>query len=120
MLFAPFHAESGRRDAVNTINDFVFTPASRSAFENFTIVDDDVLEFDEIFIAEFNFGPEIANNWNARKGVPITAFILIKDDDSELCNGTSNPKFDDPQDNRDLLSNRNVVPSDAFALYWKL
>ena len=103
MLFTPFHAESGRSDAENTIHDFVFTPNSTSAFENFTIVDDDVLEFDEIFIAEFSFGPEIANNWNARKGVPITAFILIKDDDCELCNGTSNQKFDDPQENTLLL-----------------
>ena len=67
---------------MNTINDFVFTATSKSAFENFTIVDDDVLEFDEIFIAEFNFGPEIANTWNARKGVPSTAFIIIRDDDS--------------------------------------
>ena len=85
MLFAPFHAESGRSDAVNTNNDFVFTPNSTSAFENFTIVDDDVLEFDEIFIAEFNFGPAIANNWNARKEEPSIAFILIRDDDCELC-----------------------------------
>ena len=85
MLFAPFHAESGRSDAVNTINDFVFTPNSTSAFENFTIVDDDVLEFDEIFYAEFNFGPEIESNWNARKVEPIIACILIKDDDCELC-----------------------------------
>ena len=46
MLFAPFNAESGRSDAVNTINDFVFTSDSRSAIENFTIVDDDVLGFD--------------------------------------------------------------------------
>ena len=82
-MFAPFHVESGRTDVVNTINGFVFTPNSISAFENFTIVDDDVLEFDEIFIAEFNFGPEIENNWNAVKGVPSTAFILIRDDDCE-------------------------------------
>ena len=69
---------------VSTINDFVFTPASKSAFESFTIVDDDVLEFDELFIAEFNFGPEIANNWNAIKGEPSTTFIVIRDDDCEL------------------------------------
>ncbi len=100
MLFAPLHAESGRSDAVNTINDFVFTPDSRSAFENFTIVDDDVLEFDEIFIAEFSFGPEIANTWNARQVEPITAFILIRDDDCELCSDSSNSKFDESQDNR--------------------
>ena len=70
---------------VNTINDFIFTPIRKSAFENFTIVDDDVLEFDELFIAEFDFGPEIANNWNARKGEPSIAFIIIRDDDCELC-----------------------------------
>ena len=83
MLFAPSHAAFGRSDAVNTISDFVFTPSRTSAFENFTIVDDDVLEFDEIFIAEFSFGSEIATNWNARKVQPITAFILIIDDDCE-------------------------------------
>ena len=84
MLFASCIAESGRADVVNTINDFIFTPARKSAFENFTIVDDDVLEFDELFIAEFSFGPEIANNWNATRGEPSTAFILIRDDDCEL------------------------------------
>ena len=85
LMYCLHHAEVGRSDAVNTINDFVFTPVSRSAFENLaTIVDDDVLEFDEIFIAEFSFGPEIANNWNGRKGEPIAAFILIRDDDCEL------------------------------------
>ena len=67
---------------VNSINEFIFTPTNKSAFENFTIVDDDVLEFDEVFIAEFNFGPEIANTWNARKGVPSTAIIIIREDDS--------------------------------------
>ena len=90
-MFAPVHAESGRSDAVNTINYFIFTPNSTSAFEDFTIVDDDVLEFDEIFIAEFSFGPEIENNWNARKGVPSVAFILIRDDDCELCSYSSIP-----------------------------
>ena len=93
MLFAPFHAESGRSDAVNASNDFVFTPDSRSAFENFTIVDDAVLEFDEVFIAEFSFGPEITNNWNVRQVEPSTAFILIRDDDCELCNDSSNPNI---------------------------
>ena len=57
-----------------------------SAFENFTIVDDDVLEFDEIFIADFDFGPVIlSGGWNARKGEPSTAVIRIIDDDCELC-----------------------------------
>ena len=70
MLFAPFHAESGRSDAVNTITDFVLTPNSTSAFKNFTIVDDDVLEFDEIFTAEFSFSPEIANTGMREKDTP--------------------------------------------------
>ena len=61
---------------------------------NFTIVNEDVLEFDEIFIAEFSFGSEIENNWNARKVEPITAFIVIRDDDSELCTDSSIPMFD--------------------------
>ena len=98
ILFAPFHAASpfhavfGRTDVVNAINDFVFTPASKSAFENFTIVDDSVLEFDEIFIAEFNFDPEISNKWNVSKGEPSTAFIRITDDDCELCSDIRNPQ----------------------------
>ena len=91
-LFAPFNAESGRTDVVSTINDFVFTPASKSASENFTIVDDDVLEFDEILIAEFNFGPEISNTWNARKAEPSIAFILIRDDDCELSSDSTKPE----------------------------
>ena len=71
---------------MNTINDFIFTPTNKSAFENFTIVDDDVLEFDEIFIAEIDFGPEIlCKRLNARKGEPSMAFIIIRDDGCELC-----------------------------------
>ena len=71
---------------MNTFNDFVFTPTSNSSFENFTIVDDDVLEFDEILFADFDFGPEIiSGGWNAIKGEPSTTVILIRDDDCELC-----------------------------------
>ena len=88
IVIALFNAESGRPDVVSTISDFAFTPASQSAFENFTIVDDDVLEFDELFIAEFTFGPEIANTWNAIKGDPSTTFIVIRDDDCELIHNT--------------------------------
>ena len=71
-------------DVVNTIHDFRFMSDSKSVFENFTIVDDDVLEFDEIFIAEFDIGPEILYRWNVRIEEPSTAFILIRDDDCEL------------------------------------
>ena len=88
---APFNTESGRTDVVNTINDFVFTPNSTSAFEYFTIVDDDVLEFDELFIAEFNCSPELLSHWNVTKGVPSTAFILIRDDDCEMCSDNIKP-----------------------------
>ena len=95
-MIALFNAESGRPDVVSTINDFVFTPASQSAFESFTIVNDSVLEFDELFIAEFKFDPKIANTWNAIDEEPSTALILIRDDDSELriqwlCNDSTNP-----------------------------
>ena len=88
IVIALFNAESGRPDVVSTINDFVFTRANQSAFDSFTIVNDSVLEFDELFIAEFNFGPEIANTWNAIKGEPSTAFIVIRDDDCELIHNT--------------------------------
>ena len=119
MLFAPFHAESGRSDVVITINDFVFTPDNRSAFENFTIVDDDVLEFDEILIAEFSFGPEIENNWNARKVEPITAFILIKDDDCELCSAViaQTQAFDDSQDNSGSYTEPECY---SFQSFWSI
>ena len=87
-MIALFNAESGRPDVVSTINDFVFTRANQSAFDSFTIVADSVLEFDELFIAEFNFGPEISNTWNAIKGEPSTTFIVIRDDDCELIHDT--------------------------------
>ena len=45
-------------------------------------------QFDELFIAEFNFGPEISNIWNAIKGESSTAFIVIRDDDCELIYNT--------------------------------
>ena len=84
MFELPFNAEPGRTDVVNTIQDFRFTSGSKSVFKNLTIVDDDVLEFDEIFIAEFSFSPEILYSWNVRLDEPSTAFILIRDDDCEL------------------------------------
>lgn len=82
--FAHFNAVAGRTDVQRTSNDFVFTPTSNTSLENFKIDDDKVLEFDELFIAEFVFGPEISNKWNVRKGIPSTTYILIRDDDCEL------------------------------------
>ena len=84
-MFVHSNAEAGRSDVVRTTNDFVFTQNSTSAFQNFTIVNDDVLEFDELLIAEFDFSSDInALGWNVMKAEPSTAFILIRDDDSEL------------------------------------
>lgn len=80
----PFHSAAGRADVVNTSSNFVFKPAIKSSFRNLTIVDDKVLEFDELFIAEFSLGPEILSTWNAVKREPSIAFILLRDDDSEL------------------------------------
>ena len=73
----------GRTDVESTSNDFIFTPTSKSVFDSFSIVSDSVLEFDELLIATFDFSSEIANKWNARKGIPSTAYILIRDDDCE-------------------------------------
>ena len=64
-------------------NEFIFTPTSNSSFQTVTIIDDSVLEFDELLIATFDFGPVITDNWNARKGEPSTTYILIRDNDCE-------------------------------------
>ena len=48
-------------------------------------MDDYVLEFDELFITEFEFPPSIRKKWNVRKGSPSTAYVAITDDDCELC-----------------------------------
>ena len=74
---------SGRTDVESTSNDFIFTSGNKSAFECFNIINDSVLEFDELLIATFDFGPEIESNWNVRKGTPSTTYILIRDDDCE-------------------------------------
>ncbi len=69
-------------EAVNTST--YISAYSKSAFMNINIVDDDVLEFDELFIVEF-IVPETSIGWNAVKGKPSPAFIFIRDDDCELC-----------------------------------
>ena len=74
---------SGRTDVESTFNDFLFTLVSKSSFDSFIIVDDRVLEFDELLIATFDFGPEIASNWNVCKGSPNVTYIIIRDDDCE-------------------------------------
>ena len=69
---------------LRTNTDFLFTPASNSSFNSFNIVSDDVLEFDELFFAEFDLDEIRNNGWNARVGDIPTTFILIRDDDCEL------------------------------------
>ena len=83
-LASAFNVAFGRTDVVFTTADFVFTPTSKSSKRNFTIVDDDVLEFDELFIVEFTFSPEISNKWYAIKENPSIVYIIIRDDDCKL------------------------------------
>ena len=70
---------------LRTNTDFLFTPASNLSFNSFNIVSDDVLEFDELFFAELDLDEIRSNGWNARAGEFPTTFILIRDDDCELC-----------------------------------
>ena len=74
----------GRTDVESTRKKFIFTPTTTSSFESFNITDDSVLEFDELLIATFEFGKEVASNWNVRKGTPSTTYIAILDDDCEF------------------------------------
>jgi len=84
-LALAFTAAFDRTDVVFTIADFVFTPTNKSSKRNFTIVDDDVLEFDELVIVEFTFSPEISNKWYAIKEEHSVVYIVIRDDDCKLC-----------------------------------
>lgn len=84
MFMPAYCTEAGRTDVKSITKDFTLTPNSTFAFEIFNIVDDDVLEFDELFIAEFQFGLDIPNNWNTKKGRPSTTFIRIIDNDCQL------------------------------------
>ena len=75
--------EAGRADVQRATSEFIFTPVTKSAFQNFTIVDDNVLEFDELFTAELDLGTELAN-WNVRIEEPSVLYCLIRDNDCEL------------------------------------
>ena len=87
---ASFHVETFRTDVQRTNTDFLFTPACNSSFNSFIIVNDSVLEFDELFFAEFDLEEIRSNGWNAREGDIPTTFILIRDDDCELCSDGAN------------------------------
>ena len=66
---------------------FTFPPSEESkpkfASGSFTIVKDDIYEYDELIVAEFEFDQRIATAYNTIKGQPNMTYILIKDDDSE-------------------------------------
>lgn len=66
---------------------FTFPPSSESkpkfANGSFTIVNDNIYEYDELILVEFEFDQRIATAYNTSKGQPDTTYILIKDDDSE-------------------------------------
>ena len=76
--------EAGRSDVESVTKSFILTPNSTTTFASFNIIDDDVLEFDEIFLAEFQFDLDIKNSWKTKKGMPSSAFIRIIDNDCEL------------------------------------
>ena len=66
---------------------FTFLPSNESkpkfANGSFSIVDDNVYEYDELIVADFEFDQRIATAYNTIKGQPNMTYILIKDDDSE-------------------------------------
>lgn len=76
-------------DVLFSRNAFVFQANTTSASSNFTIIDDDVCEYNQLLRAEFDFGTtaDIASRFNARKGNPAVTYLVIEDDDSEyiLC-----------------------------------
>lgn len=65
------------------MNDFQFQETTNKSSQNFTIVDDDILELDELVMVQFNIGP-VANQFTVKEGQPNVTYILIKDDDCEL------------------------------------
>ena len=70
-------------DIVSSVNDFSFTPTSKRATQGFDIKNDAILEYDELFMAEFDISSLIDAGWSARKGdIPVT-YIAIEDDDCE-------------------------------------
>ena len=70
-------------DVLATTPRFTFSPNSKFANSSFTIVDDDVYEYDELIMAEFEFHRWVQNYYKTMKGQPNVTYIVIKDDDSE-------------------------------------
>ena len=53
------------------------------ASSSFTILDNDVYEYDKLIMADFQFDQFVQNNYLVKVGQPNVTFIVIKDDDSE-------------------------------------
>ena len=70
-------------DVVTSVNDFCFNSTSTRDTQGFDIKNDAILEYDELFMAEFDISDLIDAGWNARKGEFPIAYICINDDDCE-------------------------------------
>ena len=53
------------------------------ASSNFTILDNDIYEYDKLIMADFQFDRIVQYNYLEKVGQPSVTFIVIKDDDSE-------------------------------------
>ena len=60
-----------------------FTLRTTFASSSFTILDNDVYEYDKLIMADFEFDQFVQNNFLEEVGQPSVTFIVIKDDDSE-------------------------------------
>ena len=65
---------------------FTFSPNTTSSSSNFIIHDDDVYEYDELIMADFDFDQRIRASFITMKDPHSVTYILIKDDDSEYRN----------------------------------
>ena len=83
-IFLSYAAANG--DITTTPHQFIFTPnlenTPKFSSGSFTIVDDDIYEYDELVMAEFDFDQRVTE-YNTLEGRPNVTFILIEDDDSE-------------------------------------
>ena len=84
-IFLSYAGSSG--DIAATPHRFIFTPNlednPKFSSGNFAILDDDIYEYDELVMAEFEFDRNIRTEYNTVEGQPNVTFILIEDDDSE-------------------------------------
>ena len=53
------------------------------ASSNFTILHNDIYEYDKLVMADFEFDQYVQNNYLEEVGEPNVTIIVIKDDDSE-------------------------------------